>query len=129
MQRQFWLEGCREELVLSALDSISGEHGSLWFEDTACHLIRGLGYSVRRQVIVPNRGDGMRGRVDIVAEKPFALLAIELDRCIPRKKSIFKVRQIPNATMRLVYCRCAVSESRMQRFLERRFRNQAIQTP
>jgi hypothetical protein len=117
MQRQFWVEGVREELVFKALDSIREEHGSRWFEDTACHLLRGLGYMVSRQVIVPDRGDGLRGKVDIVAAKPFVLLALEIDRCTPRTKSIFKVRQIKGATMRLVYCRQAVNERRMQKFL------------
>lgn len=120
MRRQFWLKGVDEPLVLQALDSITAEHGSRWFEDTAYHLLRGLGFDVLRQVVVPDRGDGRRGRVDLVAYKETALIAIELDRCWPRKKSIFKVQQIKNATTQLVYCRCPISEDREKKFWRRK---------
>jgi len=40
----------------------------------------------------------MRGKVDIVAKSHNdVILAIELDNCTPRKKSIFKLNQIPGA--------------------------------
>lgn len=120
MQRLFWLQGHREPHVFEVLDSIVEEHGAKWFQDTACLLLRGLGYCVDREVLVPNRGDGKRGRVDIVAAKPFILIAIELDHTIPRRKSIFKVQQIKGATMRLVYCRRAANEARVRKYLERR---------
>lgn len=75
------------------------------FERHACNSLQKIGYDVQRQVYVPDRGDGYGGFVDMVASKGDVKAAIELDCVNPRKKSIFKVNQIPGATFRLVYCR------------------------
>lgn len=117
MQREFWLEGVKDDLILRTLDSITSERGFKWFEDEACRLLRIIGYTIHRQFVVENRGDGYRGKIDIIAVKPPVLAAIELDAYVPRKKSIFKVRQVKDATMRLVYCRRSVSSERRNRYL------------
>ncbi len=49
---------------------------------------------VSRQVHVPNRGDGKKGRVDLVLTTHREVIPIEIDRKTPRTKSIFKVRSI-----------------------------------
>lgn len=60
------------------------------FEDKIVSILSNLG-KVRRQVVVNDRGDGRRGRIDIVAEINGKVIAIEIDRKSPRKKSIFKL--------------------------------------
>lgn len=46
---------------------------------------------VKRQVKVSNRGDGRKGRIDVVFVLNSKEYAIEIDRKTPREKSIFKV--------------------------------------
>lgn len=75
------------------------------FEDMVASELQALGYAIIRQHWVPNRGDGKRGKVDLVAEKGPVRAAIELDRRSPRQKSIFKVNQVKDATFRVVFCR------------------------
>lgn len=48
--------------------------------------------TIQKEVYVPNRGDGRSGRIDIVYKKNGKIIAIELDRIVPRKKSIFKLK-------------------------------------
>lgn len=59
-------------------------------------VLRRHGYSVRREVPVPNRGDGRSGRVDIVATCDGSTVAIEVDRCAPRGKSLVKLSWFPD---------------------------------
>lgn len=60
------------------------------FENLICSELKKHG-KIKRQVVVPNRGDGRRGRIDVVF-KPYQFeYAIEIDRMQPRTKSIFKV--------------------------------------
>lgn len=103
-QRMFWFSGSEAPWLLEVLNSIP-DSSSRAFEDESAARFRALGYSVFRQFCVPDRGDGRRGYVDIVLVRPFVLVALELDRVKPRKKSIFKVQQVAGATTRLVYCR------------------------
>jgi len=48
--------------------------------------------TVKRQVIVPNRGDGRRGRIDLTFKAHQVEYPIEIDRKSARQKSIFKVK-------------------------------------
>lgn len=50
---------------------------------------------IERQVIVKNRGDGNRGKVDLVLHMDNGPIPIEIDRKSPREKSIFKVTNFP----------------------------------
>lgn len=49
---------------------------------------------VERQYGVPDRGDGYRGRVDLVFHYKGQLVPIEIDRGKIRAKSIFKTRSV-----------------------------------
>ena len=53
------------------------------------------GCTVRAEVEVPNRGDGRKGRIDLVVDHPFKA-AIEVDRKTVRKKSIYKLSMLPD---------------------------------
>jgi len=54
--------------------------------------LRAKGWEVFREVCVKDRGDGFRGRIDLVVTSPVRI-AIELDRARVRKKSLFKLAQ------------------------------------
>lgn len=45
------------------------------------------------EVYVPNRGDGHTGRIDLVIKSHNGIIAIEIDRKSPRKKSLFKLQK------------------------------------
>lgn len=60
------------------------------FENIICTKLHNFG-RVKRQVLVENRGDGRRGRIDLVFYSKGEAIPIEIDRKVPRKKSIFKV--------------------------------------
>lgn len=67
---------------------------ALSFEDFVCDRLSNYGF-IKRQVSVPNRGDGRKGRIDLVflPHNSRSLgIPVEIDRKTPRKKSIFKVR-------------------------------------
>lgn len=50
------------------------------------------GFEVRTEVATPHRGDGRRGRIDIVFASNGDECAVEIDRRLPRIKSIAKIR-------------------------------------
>jgi len=54
--------------------------------------LRAKGWEVFREFCVKDRGDGVRGRIDLVVASPVRI-AIELDRARVRKKSLFKLAQ------------------------------------
>ena len=54
--------------------------------------LRAKGWEVSREFCVKDRGDGVRGRIDLVVTRPVRI-AIELDRARMRKKSLFKLAQ------------------------------------
>lgn len=60
------------------------------FEDLIFSKLKKFG-KVKKQVSVLNRGDGRKGRIDLVFQPYRFEYAIELDRKTPRAKSIFKV--------------------------------------
>lgn len=65
------------------------------FEDFICNILSKTGF-VKRQVLVKNRGDGRRGKIDLVYY-PYSArcssVGIEIDRKTPRIKSEFKLRE------------------------------------
>ena len=74
-------------------DKDFGEMKAKDFEDLVCSIL-GFHGVLKRQVPVKNRGDGHKGRVDLVLETPKEKIGIEIDRKIPRKKSVFKLMQL-----------------------------------
>jgi len=54
--------------------------------------LRAKGWEVFREFWVKDRGDGVRGRIDLVVTSPVRI-AIELDRARMRNKSLFKLAQ------------------------------------
>ena len=62
------------------------------FRNAILKTLTDMGCCVRSEVLVANRGDNHRGKVDLVVDTPFQA-AIELDNVLPRYKSIFKLRQ------------------------------------
>ncbi|NER80387.1 MAG: hypothetical protein F6K42_12580 [Leptolyngbya sp. SIO1D8] len=56
-----------------------------------------LGYEVHREFEVPDRGDGRRGKVDLVIIREDCWIGIELDNQSAREKSIQKLESLKNA--------------------------------
>lgn len=69
------------------------------------------GWSVRREVVVQDRGDGRRGKIDLVATKDGRTVAIELDCRSPRAKSLRKLEAF-NAHERIVILRRPLAPSK-----------------
>lgn len=67
------------------------------FHTAAETALVGLGFTCRREVMVDDRGDGHRGRVDLWAERGGHAIAFEFDRESPRQKSIAKLAPVENA--------------------------------
>lgn len=65
--------------------------------DLVIERLENRGYLCEREYTVKDRGDGRVGRIDVLARKEAHILAIEIDRLTPRDKSVFKLRQVPNA--------------------------------
>lgn len=74
------------------------------FQEAVAARLRASGWTVRSEVPVSSRGDGRRGRVDLVAERDGEVVAIECDRLSPREKSLAKLRAMV-ADARLVLLR------------------------
>lgn len=99
-----WLEGHVDQALVASFQAIPEIEDASLFTTTVTHQLKGFGYLCASNVKVPNRGDGRRGIVAIVAIKEPEKLYIEVSRCRPRKKDIFKVQQ-PDATGAVVLCR------------------------
>jgi len=75
--------------ILTELDStLKANEFSRAFGD----LFEKHGAQIEREVCVPDRGDGRRGKIDIVAHYKEKTYAIEIDWMSPRKKSIHKIQ-------------------------------------
>lgn len=86
-----------DELVLSANK-----------DDTFFTLLRFLnkrGFRCDLHVLIPDRGDGKKGKIDIIATKNNTKLAIMLDNKEPRIKSINKLKQMPSNYIKCIICR------------------------
>lgn len=79
------------------LDNLKGkdfkEVKSKDFEDFMCDQLKHEG-KIQRQVFVENRGDGYRGKVDLILTTPKEKIGIEIDYMTARQKSIFKLKQL-----------------------------------
>lgn len=70
-------------------------NSSAGFHDGVCAALSRAGWAVEREFrveAVPGRGGPRSGRVDLVARKGDAAVAVELDRLSPRRKSLAKLR-------------------------------------
>lgn len=76
-----------------------------------CEELRDMGFDVRTEHPVPDRGDGHGGRIDVLATRDGKLLAIEIDRESPREKSIYKLMQC-EADEKLILLRDANGDSK-----------------
>jgi hypothetical protein len=74
------------------------------FQDSIELYFQRAGYATEREVIVPDRGDGSTGRIDLVARRGSEIVAIECDCGRPRRKSEAKLLAFP-ATQRLIILR------------------------
>lgn len=61
------------------------------FHDAMEHYLKSYGADVVREYEVLDRGDGRRGRIDLVVTWPLRF-AVELDDRNPRQKSLYKLR-------------------------------------
>lgn len=61
------------------------------FADIVCNRLGRHG-KIKREVTVLDRGDGRKGRIDVVFNYRGEKIPIEIDRISPRSKSIFKIR-------------------------------------
>lgn len=83
-----------------------------------------LGFDVKNEYPVPDRGDGRNGRIDVFAEKNGYRLAIEIDRLSPRQKSVIKLKSLDDCDRiillrdhdgRTFYCDIPVIVLRMEK--------------
>lgn len=93
--------------LMESLEILKGkdysETKALDFEDIVVTLLNKKG-KTRRRVFVEDRGDGRRGKVDILYEDEKGTVGIEVDYATPRKKSIFKLQSM-NVDRRVVLLR------------------------
>lgn len=86
---RYFIEQCSREMPEWAKKRASAFNAILRYR------LEQAGCDCRDEVIVPNRGDGRRGKVDIIVDAPQAI-AIEVDRRSPRKKSLHKLTWFKN---------------------------------
>jgi hypothetical protein len=89
------------EMLLS-LPSLT-QHGE--FQRLVASGLTRLGFRVQTELPVPNRGDGRTGRIDLLARRGPCIVALELDRKSPRRKSLYKLRHLGYGS-RAVVLRC-----------------------
>jgi hypothetical protein len=99
-----WRRGSIPTDVLDAARASEGANAKAFVDSFAGRLAE-LGYFVAREIYVDDRGDGYRGRVDLVAALDGQVIAIECDRRSARRKSVIKLGKYPGATGRMVVCR------------------------
>jgi hypothetical protein len=85
------VEGLLPSDVEAAILACEPQVTSRTFQRLVEMALRRLGYATRREVRVADRGDGRSGRIDLVAVKGSTFIALELDRCSARKKSLAKL--------------------------------------
>jgi hypothetical protein len=77
-------------------------------DDTFFTLLRFFnkrGFSCELHVLIPDRGDGNKGRIDIIATKDDTKLAIMLDNTKPRVKSVKKLQLLTDNYIKCIICR------------------------
>lgn len=83
-----------EDFSESVFDGLTIPDNAKAAHDKVIEWLTGLGYDCQREVYVDDRGDGRRGRIDLVAINDKHMLAIEIDQLTPREKSVFKLKQV-----------------------------------
>jgi len=85
----------QKNIEMKFINSLKGKDyskmSSKEFEDFLFSFFKKFG-EVKRQVLVSDRGDGRRGKVDFLVHTPTHSVGIEVDRKTPRIKSAFKLR-------------------------------------
>lgn len=92
--------------VVERLAALPDDLTAKAFHDQAEQALALIGFRCSREVVVDNRGDGQRGRLDLVAERGAERLALELDDRSPRQKSVTKLAGVLGGTVRVVVLRC-----------------------
>lgn len=82
------------EDVRVALQTLQAPEDAGAAHSLVSNTLKQLGFAVRDEYPVENRGDGRKGNVDVVAERDGFRLAIEIDRSTPRKKSVIKLKAV-----------------------------------
>ncbi len=77
-------------------------------QDTTERILSEHGFTVRRDFLVADRGDGTPGKIDLLAQRATVRLAIECDKYVTREKSKIKLRQVD--AVRLVLLRLGWEE-------------------
>lgn len=88
--------------ITQILKSIESS-GAKSFHVEAMDRLEEAGFEAQWEYPVSDRGDGRKGRVDIVVKGKKGMIGIELDRRSPRKKSLFKLKN--NFTRWAIVCR------------------------
>lgn len=83
------------------------------FQNCVQGLLERRGWRVEREVVVGDRGDGRRGKVDLVASQAGYRVGIELDNRSPRAKSVHKLRAL-SCDERLVVLRVRSAPYRVE---------------
>lgn len=68
------------------------DYTSLEFSKLICSFLKNG--TITKEVKVNDRGDGRKGKVDLVYSSNGSTIGIELDRLSPRKKSIIKLNNL-----------------------------------
>ena len=80
-----------KDILESIISKVNNTQKANQYRNDVAIFLQKDGYSVIKEVKVPNRGDGRKGKIDIVAEINNEKTAIEIDWISPRKKSLFKL--------------------------------------
>lgn len=88
--------------VVAALSAVPADLRAPEFHDAVEQALVALGFACDREVLVADRGDGQRGRLDLVARRGEERIAVELDSHTPRAKSVTKLRGVRDAARVIV---------------------------
>jgi Holliday junction resolvase len=95
------MRGELDERTVTLLASQQGATAKA-LHDSVADALDGAGWAVRREFWVRDNGSGKSGRIDLVARRGAEVVAIELDKVDPRKKSIFKLLSVSRMATCLV---------------------------
>ncbi len=74
------------------------------------------GFKCQCEYVLTNRGDGHKGRIDLIAIKNDIKLAIEIDCRTPRLNSIRKLKQMPKEYIKCIICRVVAPFRKINEF-------------
>lgn len=99
LQRIFIRNGTRDERLKLALDALASAvpRTAVETQADAVRKLEAAGFDVQTEHWVTDRGDGRRGRIDVVARDASGecVVGIELDNEVVREKSILKLSRLP----------------------------------